>query len=99
MQTTESLEIINRMYEALGFLKERKAIRGIKTFTDRYGIDRRNFISIANSDGRYGIQPGWLTYLVRDYGVSAHWLLTGEGEPFKDKKNGHNIQVILHTAQ
>lgn len=24
-------------------------------------------------------QTAWLTYLVKDYGINAHWLLTGDG--------------------
>jgi hypothetical protein len=32
-------------------------------------------------EGKVGsFNPAWLTFLVRDHGVSPRWLLTGEGE-------------------
>lgn len=31
-------------------------------------------------------QPAWLTYLVKDFGVSSEWLLTGKGEIMKTKE-------------
>lgn len=54
---------------------------GGKTFTDRYGINRWNLNTLQKEPQRDIFQAAWLAYLVRDYGVSAHWLLTGEGQP------------------
>jgi hypothetical protein len=28
------------------------------------------------------LKPEWMVYLVRDYNISADWLLTGRGEMF-----------------
>ena len=43
------------------------------------GVDRRNFIKIMKNQGHRHIRAEWLSVLVKDYGVSAKWLLTGEG--------------------
>ncbi len=84
MQTTDSQQIILRFYKALKFLKSRKKIRGINTFTNRYNINRWNMITQMKSPERDMFQVAWLTYLVNDYGISAEWLLTGEGSPMSD---------------
>jgi hypothetical protein len=83
MQTEESQKIIKRFFEALDALKNRKDIRGKKTFTDRYGINRRNLYILEKNLASDIFQTAWLAYLVKDYGVSAQWLLTGLGDMFK----------------
>lgn len=86
MQTNESEVITRRFFEALMTLKERGIIRGKKTFTDIYGINRWNLNALEQGkSSQTTVQLPWLTYLVRDYGVSAKWLLTGEGEMFARK--------------
>ncbi len=76
-------EVTARFFEALNALKERGLIRGKQTFTDCYGINRWNLNSVqkGGQTQKYA-QPAWLSYLVRDCGVSGTWLLTGEGEMF-----------------
>lgn len=81
MQTKDSQLVIIRFFEALKLLKECRMIRGKQTFTRRYGINRWNMNTLEKNTASDIFQPAWLTYLVRDYGVSAAWLLTGEGEP------------------
>lgn len=81
MQTQDSQDVIRRFFEALYLLKEKHIIRGKQTFTRRYGINRWNMNTLEKNLQSDIFQAAWLTYLVRDYGVSAEWLLTGRGRP------------------
>lgn len=83
MQTDESQKIIKRFFEAIYALKARKDIRGKQTFTVRYGINRWNFNMLEKNLTSDVFQVAWLGYLAKDYGVSAQWLLTGQGEMFR----------------
>ena len=85
MQTEDSQKIIVRFFQALQFLKEHKVIRGKQTFTRKYDINRWNMNTLEKEPSRDIFQPAWLTYLVEDFGVSAQWLLTGQGEIAKLK--------------
>lgn len=78
--TDETVALVARFFEAIQLLTERRTIRGKKTFCDRYGINRWNFNTCEVHPGTGMFKLSWLTYLVRDYGVSADWLLVGRGE-------------------
>jgi hypothetical protein len=86
MQSTDSVRVVSRFFVALQLLKDSGAIRGKKTFTDRYGINRWNLNTCEKEPSRDIFQVSWLTYLVRDYDVSPRWLLTGEGDFWDSKK-------------
>lgn len=79
MTQEEQNMIVERFFEALAWLKESRQIRGVKTFTDRYGIHRRSLQRLQKNPGTNDFKAAWLTYLVTDFGISADWLLTGEG--------------------
>lgn len=86
MQTKESEQITQRFFEALKKLIELRVIRGKKTFTDRYGINRWNLNALEKGQStQNSVQLDWLTFIVRDYGISGRWILTGEGEMFARK--------------
>lgn len=80
MQTPDSQKIVKRFFEALYRLKTDRKIRGKQTFTNRYGINRWNMLTLEKEPERDIFQTAWLGYLVRDYGVSPMWLLTGKGD-------------------
>lgn len=86
MQTEDSQAIIRRFFEALYYLKANRIIRGKATFTREHGIDRWNLGKLEKDPSRDIFQPAWLYYLVKDYGVSATWLLTGRGEIINHRK-------------
>lgn len=80
MTQEEQNMIVSRFFEALAWLKETRQIRGVKTFTDRYGINRRSFRRLQLNPATNDFKAAWLTYMVTDYGINARWLLTGEGQ-------------------
>lgn len=86
MQTKDSQIIVSRFFEALQYLKREKVIRGKQTFTRTHGINRWNMNTLEKDPSRDIFQVAWLAYLINDYGVSAVWLLTGQGEIMNRKK-------------
>ena len=82
MQNENSQAVILRFFQALHTLKERKVIRGIKTFTDRYGINRRNFCEWEKNPSRDMFEVEWLALVCRDYDINPFWLLLGRGDMF-----------------
>jgi len=85
MQTADSQRVIRRFFEAIQRLKADKKIRGKQTFTREHNINRWNMNSLEKEPSRDIFQAAWLTYLVDDYGISAHWLLTGRGSFYKEE--------------
>lgn len=64
-------------------LKDKKVIRGYKTFLRDYDINEGNFWHLQQDHSRKIFDVAWLAILVIEYNVSAHWLLTGEGDIFE----------------
>lgn len=98
MQNPESQLIVSRFFEALSLLKDMKLIRGEQTFANRYDINRRNLWLLKQDFSRDIFQPCWLSYLVRDYGVSPVWLLLGTGD-FLQSKNTQNVQLTCKSLE
>ena len=80
MQSADSQIIVKRFFAALQRLKDDNKIRGKQTFTRTHDINRWNMNSLEKDPSRDIFQTAWLSYLVKDYGVSPKWLLLGEGD-------------------
>lgn len=79
------LAIQERFFQAFDDLKSRSKIKSLQSFCDEYGLHRPKYSRIrSKAEGSYKvIDIDALSYLVKDYGVSADWLLTGRGKAFK----------------
>lgn len=75
--------IKERFYTAIRELLAMGVLRGRQTYCRMYGIDKRNFYAQEADLTLLRIQLYWLVPLVHEYGVSAKWLLTGEGYMFE----------------
>ena len=71
---------------ALDAIIAMKKIRGVNTYCRLNNIDRRNFIAQRKDLERGWFQLSWLYPMVKEYGVSAKWLLTGFGRMFEEQK-------------
>jgi hypothetical protein len=69
MQSNDSVRVVCRFFVALQLLKEFRVIRGKKSFTDRYGINRWNMNTCEREPSRDLFQVSWLSYLVRSPGT------------------------------
>ena len=78
----DGIAITNRFFEAIELLKTEKCIRGLQTLTSRYGWNRWNTQTLRNDPSGHVLKPEMIAALVKDYGVSAEWLLLGKG-PWK----------------
>ena len=78
----DGVAITKRFFEAIDALIASKRIRGIKTFTDEYGINRWNLIHVKDVPEKAVLKPELIAILVKDFNVSAEWLLVGRGQMF-----------------
>lgn len=81
--TEETKQIMVRFYSALDALIERKELKGVNTYCRLYNIDRRNLLAQKKDLDRVILQISWMQPIVKDFGVSGDWLLTGRGTMFK----------------
>ena len=86
MNTPVSKQIMQRFYDALDAIIAMKKIRGVNTYCRLNEIDRRNFLAQKKDLDRGRFQVSWLQPMVREYGVSARWLLTGFGKMFEENQ-------------
>jgi len=82
MINESTVNISKRFFEALHALIQRGDLAGKQTFTNQYGIDRWNMNRVEKDPEKLSVQMTWIAHLVKDYGVSARWVLTGQGKMF-----------------
>lgn len=80
-QNETTIAVVSRFFAAIDRLIADKVLIGLKTFTDMYGINRRNLGSMKKNHAAGGVfQLCWLAYLATDFHVSPYWLLCGTGD-------------------
>mgnify|MGYP006916040899 FL=1 len=84
--STEGVAITKRFFMALDVMQAQRKIRGLRTITEKYGLNYWNMATLKSEPERRVLKSECLAYLVRDYGVSAEWLLCGVGTMFKDSE-------------
>lgn len=84
MPTPTNIEIKARFYEAFDKLVELGVIESKTGFCNARGLDRRNFQKVRDTP-TCRIDPSLIASFVSDFGISAHWLLIGEGKMFDRK--------------
>lgn len=78
----DGIAITKRFFLALDVLITQKRIRGLNTFTTKYDMNYWNLCTLRKDPNIRVLKPECLSYLVRDFDVSAEWLLTGSGSMF-----------------
>lgn len=83
-------EIQHRFFDAMNMLISQGSLDGLQTFCRQYGLNRikysnlRMSLSTGHSAASYKyIDIEALSHMVKDYGISAEWLLTGSGGMLK----------------
>ncbi|SEI42405.1 hypothetical protein SAMN04487995_0602 [Dyadobacter koreensis] len=79
----ETQAIHSRFFQAFNFLlnsTDGPKIKSTYDFVKKYGINHGNFSKLKADPEKFALPVIYLFYLVDDFGISAHWLLTGEGE-------------------
>ena len=93
----ESAHVSTRFFYAIEQLTAAGRIDGVKEFAKRYGLNKRSMYFQRTEPDRRIITPAWLVYLVRDYGVSAEFLLTGEGPMLRN--TAENVDIRAKKVQ
>lgn len=91
--------VVERFFLAIEKLVADKVIRGLKTYTDRYNLNRRNLQAVRNNPVAHtaGVRQCMLVYLIRDYRVSPYWLLLGDGDFYSAGFNADIVRQLQKT--
>jgi len=79
----EGIAITRRFFLAIDVLVGQRRLRGLQTFTRRYNLNYWNVCTLKKEPKHRILKSECLAFIVRDFGISAEWLLTGVGSMFK----------------
>lgn len=82
MNSPESVEIINRFYQAINMLIDNGTLKSKRAFALANGIEYTSFSRCEREQESDRFQLAWIAYLVKDYPINVAWIMTGEGGMF-----------------
>ena len=77
--------IKERFFMALDTLTSKGVIRGVGTFAKMHGLNASNLRMYRYRDN-WEVSSEYLYYIIRDFGISSNWLITGQGSMFSDQE-------------
>jgi hypothetical protein len=78
----DTLDIMRRFFDAIEICKEKGLLKNYASYFAERGIAKNHFYLQRKDLNRGFFEVGWLVPLIRDCGVSAYWLMTGQGTMF-----------------
>ncbi len=78
----ETMAGMERFFKALEAIIDVKAIRGVQTYCNDFGIDKRHLYAQKKDLNKGFFEVYWILPMIKKFGVSSDWLLFGEGDMF-----------------
>lgn len=77
--SSEGAAITKRFFHAIDVLIVQRKMRGLNTFAQRYNINYWNLCTLRKEPERRILKVEYVSFLVRDFGVSPTYILLGVG--------------------
>lgn len=77
--SSEGAAITKRFFHAIDVLIVQRKMRGLNTFAQRYNINYWNLYTLRKEPERRILKVEYVSFLVRDFGVSPTYILLGVG--------------------
>lgn len=78
----DTLAIMDRYFIAVEACHKAKLLKPLSAYFAEIGVFKNNFYIQRKDRNRGYFEVGWITPLIRDCGISAKWILTGQGTMF-----------------
>lgn len=82
----ETVAVMERFFQALDAIIEAKMIRGVQTYCNEFGINKRHLYVQRKDLFKGFFEIYWIMPMIKKFGVSSDWLLFGKGDMFKKKR-------------
>lgn len=79
IEAYNNFPVVYRTFKAIYSIIVKEDMKGFKTFCEVNELSRDHLRRLEKEPRRL-LPTNILTLLVKKYGISAHWLITGEGE-------------------
>lgn len=77
--SSEGAAITKRFFHAIDVLIVQRKMRGLNTFAQKYNINYWNLCTLRKEPERRILKVEYVSFLVRDFGVSPTYILLGVG--------------------